>query len=94
MLPRLLLTLLNNSAMSLTKTHPIAKPANRLKNKPSITLIHSENTTPSIPFNAIAPPVIPAIKECDLDAGIPQNQQKVPHAMLAIKEAIKANKAI
>lgn len=47
-----------------------------------------------MPFNAIAPPVIPAISECDFEAGIPKNQHKVPHKMEAIMAAIKAAKAI
>lgn len=41
----------------------------------------------------MAPPVIPAINECDLEAGIPKNQQKVPHAMEAIIAAISASRA-
>lgn len=36
---------------------------------------------------------MPAIKECDFDAGIPKNQQKVPQIIAAIRVAIKAIKA-
>ena len=43
-----------------------------------------------MPLSAMAPPVIPAIKECDFDAGIPKNQQNVPHPIEAIIAAINA----
>ena len=43
---------------------------------------------------AMAPPVMPAISECDLEAGMPFHQQKTPHAIEPIMAATKASSAL
>ena len=58
-----------------------------------MTLTHSEGTTPAQPFMATAPPVMPAIRECDLEQGMPKNQQKTPQPMAPIMAATRANRA-
>ena len=55
-----------------------------------MTLAHSPMTTPPQPFIAMAPPVMPAISECDFEAGIPKNQQSMPQTMAPIMAAISA----
>ena len=55
-----------------------------------MTFAHSLITTAPMPFSAIAAPVIPAISECDFEAGMPWNQQNTPHPMDATMAAMSA----
>ena len=50
-------------------------------------------TTPPRPFIAMAPPVMPAISECDFEAGMPRHQQNTPHMMAPIIAAMSAMSA-
>ena len=72
---------------------PSAKPATSEKSMPYMTSIHSLTTTPARPFMAMAPPVTPAMREWDLDAGMPRYQQKKPHPMEPIIAAMSAMSA-
>ena len=58
-----------------------------------MTFTHSPMTTPARPFMAMAPPVIPAMSECDLEAGMPRHQQKKPQPIDPIMAAINAMRA-
>ena len=59
-----------------------------------MTFTHSPGTTPAKPFIAMAPPVMPAMREWDFEAGIPFHQQKKPQLMEAIMAASSARSAM
>ena len=58
-----------------------------------MTFAHSAGTTPAQPFMAMAPPVMPAINECDFEHGMPKYQHAMPHKMAPIIAATRAYNA-
>ena len=58
-----------------------------------MTFAHSAGTTPAQPLSAMAPPVMPAMSECDFEHGMPKIQQMTPHAMAPIMAATRAKSA-